>query len=136
MTCSEAIIFPAKTSITALFASSAKYTATKAPLSNPANVTAACIASRNFAGFSRSRTAFSARRSPSSAICFIFVSFIEITEISALEKIAFNMINTICNTIMPTIFSKKSSMYVVYTLRVFPALTYIKKIYKKIPRTH
>ena len=107
MTCSETIIFPAKPSSTTLFTNSAKYTATKAPLSNPANVTAACIASRNFAGFSRSRTAFSARRSPSSAICFIFVSFIEITEISALEKIAFNMINTICNIIMPTIFSKK-----------------------------
>ena len=84
-----------------------KYTATKAPLSSPANVTAACIVSRNFAGFSRRSTAFCARRSPSSAICFIFVSFIEITEISALEKIAFNVINIICNTIIPTIFSKK-----------------------------
>ena len=33
-------------------------------------------------------------------------------------------------------FLKKSSMYVVYTLRVFSALTYVKKIYKKIPRAH
>ena len=42
-----------------------------------------------------------------SAICFTFASFMEITEISAFEKIAFNIINTICNTNIPIIFLKK-----------------------------
>ena len=77
---------------------SEKLSAAKALPKNPDNVIATWIVARNRAGSCVNRTNLFARPLPCSAIRSSFVSFIDKTAISALAKIAFNIIKIICTT--------------------------------------
>ena len=61
---------------------------------NPDSVIATWIVDRNLEDWAVSAASFAARLSPSSTSFWSFMSLKEITAISALAKIAFNMIST------------------------------------------
>ena len=84
----------------------AKFSAAKALPNRPARVMATCIVARNLAGCLVRYVSFFARIFPWAVRCFSFVSFIDMTAISALAKTAFNKISTICNIIAPIIMIK------------------------------